>query len=107
MIENIEVFEKICIEKFNFNNFKEKYLNEHEEKEYNLSSLKNIDGILVESLFIKDEYQHLGHGSKVIESLKRYNKPIVVYAIFESINFWEKHGFESVDGHEYIYVFDS
>lgn len=105
MIENMEVIEKICIESFNFNEFKKKYLFEGEEEDYDLSHLKDIDAILIESLFIKEKYQKLGYGSKVVENLKKHNKSIIVYSVFKSLDFWEKQGFESVNGHEYIYIY--
>lgn len=105
-IADNDIFEKICIENFNFNKFKDMYLFEGEEDDYDLSSLENVDGILIESLFIEKEYQGLGYGSKIVQMLKQYDKPIIIYAVSDSVYFWEKQGFESIDGHEYIYAYN-
>lgn len=53
---------------------------------------------------IFEEYQHKGLGTQAERTLMlELNSPILLYSVSESLSFWEKVGYESLDG-EYYYI---
>jgi GNAT superfamily N-acetyltransferase len=95
------IFSKVSIKPFKLKQFTKKY----KLDEYDLIDLNNVhNAILLEDLFVKENHRGKGHGTEFINSLKQDNKPIIIYSLFEAIEFWEKYGFKNVTDNEYIYI---
>jgi GNAT superfamily N-acetyltransferase len=101
----VDVFEKVSIKPFNLYEFKKKY-DFRDKTDYDLSSLDNISALLLEDLFVKEEFRGKGHGTKFVEELKKQGEPIVLYSLFEAEEFWDKQGFKNVISYVYIWGLD-
>lgn len=101
---DINAFEQISIKPFNLESFKKQYDYENVRPEdgYDFSPLENIDAILIEDIFVKEEYRGQGHGTMLVNELKKQGKPIVLFSLIEAESFWEKQGFTNL--FSFIYV---
>lgn len=73
---DINAFEQISIKPFNLESFKKQYDYENVRPEdgYDFSPLENIDAILIEDIFVKEEYRGQGHGTMLVNELKKTRK---------------------------------
>ncbi|AYP68175.1 hypothetical protein PQE75_gp043 [Bacillus phage vB_BcoS-136] len=103
----MDIFDKVSFKKFDLNYFIEKYGFQKGEdyEDFNLYLLEDIDGILLEDLFVNHRFKGQGFGSAFVDGLKEKGKPIILYSSVDSIDFWVKMGFssEKFDG-EYIFA---
>lgn len=97
----MEIFRNPSIKSFDLRSFQHMY--QLNEKEYDFTTLTNIDGILLEYLHVEEEFRGVGFGSAFISELKNQNKPIILYSPLEVTSFWKKNGFVKLFSHVYIW----
>lgn len=102
---DLHVYESVSYRDFQLDHFIKKYEFDkyQEEDNYDFSPLQDLDAILLEEVFVKDEFQGKGYGTQFCEDLKKIGKPIVLYSLFEATDFWETQGFTNLFSYVFIW----
>jgi GNAT superfamily N-acetyltransferase len=65
--------------------------------------LKKENGLYLDEINLKEEYQGMGIGQQIIGNLLKSERPVLVYSLSEAERFWEKMEFEHVCGYYYVW----
>lgn len=65
--------------------------------------LKKENGLYLDEINLKEEYQGMGIGQHIIGNLLKSGRPVLVYSLAEAEAFWEKMKFEHVCGYYYVW----
>jgi GNAT superfamily N-acetyltransferase len=105
---NLDVYDKLDHREFDLEFFMKKYNYNHDDDyvDFKLSKLEDIDGIILENLFVKEQFRGQGYGKKIVEELKKQGKPIILYSVWDehTHKFWELQGFKEWEKSENIYT---
>jgi GNAT superfamily N-acetyltransferase len=102
-----DVFSQLEVKVFNLNEFIGIYdlIQEADDFEYyGLDKLVDFKGLLIKDLFIWEHMQGKGHGKRFVDDMKVVGMPLIVYSTFDSVDFWQKMGFEQYCGSDYVFV---
>jgi GNAT superfamily N-acetyltransferase len=65
--------------------------------------LKKENGLYLDEINLKEEYQGMGIGQQIIGNLLKSERPVLVYSLADAEGFWEKMEFEHVCGYYYVW----
>ena len=65
--------------------------------------LKKENGLYLDEINLKEEYQGMGIGQQIIGNLLKSERPVLVYSLADAEGFWEKMEFEHVCGYYHVW----